>query len=133
MHSNVSVTALYAAINVAFNVGLAVRTMLMRRRHGVSLGHVNKKGESKEVLVAMRTHANNIETIMPALFLLLVCELEGGSDVILHVLGGSLFASRVLHAIGMPLRAPNFFRATGISVTWLVIACECVYAVLLRS
>ncbi len=132
MHSSIPITALYGAINVAFNVGLAVRTMLLRRKHGVSLGHVNKKGESKEVLVASRTHANNIETIMPALFLLLVCEISGGSSAILHVLGGSLFVSRVLHAIGLPMRAPNFFRATGMSVTWLVLIAECVYAVLLR-
>lgn len=132
MHSTIPITALYGALNIAFNVGLAVRTMMLRRTHGVSLGHANKKGESKEVLVASRTHANNIETIMPALFLLLVCEMSGGSSATLHVLGGSLLVSRIFHAIGMPLRAPNFFRAVGIGVTWLVILAECAYAVILR-
>lgn len=125
----VPITALYGALNATLNVGLAARIPIMRRRLKVSLG----TGDSKELLTAVRIHANNSEFVPLALVMLVVCELCGGKSLPLHVLGGSLFLARILHVIGMPRRAPNPFRAGGISITWLAIAAASVYAIMLRA
>jgi len=124
----VPITALYAALNATLNVALAGRIVLLRNKHGVSLG----TGESKELLQAVRVHANNAEFVPIALIMLLICELCGGKSMPLHVFGGVLFVSRILHAIGIPKRPPNAFRAGGVVGTWGVIVAASVYALLLR-
>ena len=76
---------------------------------------------SKVLDVMIRTHGNNAEFVPLALLLLLIAELMGGSPTWLHVLGGLLLVARVSHAIGMPLRAPNVFRASGATITSVLI------------
>ena len=49
------------------------------------------------------------------------------------VLGGTLLLARVLHAVGMPLRAPNLPRALGTGLTWTVIGVNAVWLLFLRS
>ena len=129
MSSMPVVTALYGSLNAIFNIALAARISRLRGKEGVSLG----TGESKALLVAVRTHANNAEFVPLALVLLLLAELCGGSSLWLHVLGGSLLVSRVSHAIGMPMRAPNPFRFIGTGVTWLMIVCGAGYVLWLRT
>lgn len=85
------------------------------------------------LLVAVRAHANNAEFVPLATVGLLLAELCGGSSLWLHVLGGSLFASRVAHAVGMPMRAPNPFRFMGTAVTWTTIVCGAGYVLWLRT
>ncbi len=87
----------------------------LRGKHKVTIG----LGDSPELLLASRVHSNNAEAVPLALvMMLLIAELMGGSAMILHIAGGALFAARIFHAIGMPRPAPNFFRFTGIAVTW---------------
>ena len=124
-----TVTALYGALNAVLNVALATRVSLMRIRQGVSLG----EGESKQLRVAVRTHGNNAEFVPLAIVMLLLAELLGGASLWLHVIGGSLFAARVAHAIGMPRKAPNVFRAGGNTITWVGIAATAAYALWLRT
>ena len=50
-----TVTALYGSLNAIVNIGLAMRVSTLRRRDKVSLG----TGESKDLLVAVRTHGNS--------------------------------------------------------------------------
>jgi uncharacterized membrane protein YecN with MAPEG domain len=47
-----------------------------------------------------------------ALLMLLIAELMGGSSAVLHVLGGS-FSPRVLHAVGLPMKAPSPLASSG--------------------
>jgi uncharacterized membrane protein YecN with MAPEG domain len=122
------VTALYGGLNAIFNIFLAARVSRARRSEKVSIGH----GESRSLLVAARIHANNAEFVPLAIVMLLLVELCNGSSLVLHVLGGSLLAARVLHVIGMPRKAPNFFRVTGTGLTWTIIVAASVYALFLR-
>ncbi len=124
-----AVTALYGSLNAILNIALAARVSRLRGTERVSLG----TGESKALLVAVRTHANNAEFVPLGVVVLLLAELCGGSSLWLHVLGGSLFVSRLSHAVGMPLRAPNPFRFVGTGVTWLMILCGAGYVLWLRT
>lgn len=122
------VTALYGGLNALFNIYLANRVSNARRAEKVSIGH----GESDALLLAARIHANNAEFVPLGIVVLLLAELCGGSSVMLHVLGGSLFVGRVFHMIGMPMKAPNFFRFTGTGLTWTMIAVTSGYLLWLR-
>lgn len=123
-----TVTALYGALNAMFNVALAARVSNFRRTEKVSVG----TGDSKVLLVAARTHANNAEFVPLAMLMLLLAELCGGASLWLHVAGGTVLAARVLHAVGMPRRAPNFPRFVGTSLTWGTIAALSVWVLWLR-
>lgn len=109
-----TVTALYGSLNAIFNIYLANNVSTIRRRDKVGLG----TGESKPLLVASRIHANNAEYVPLAIVMLLLAELCGGASLYLHIAGGSLLVGRMLHALGMPRRAPNPFRVAGTAITW---------------
>ena len=123
------VTALYGGLNALFNIYLANRVSNARRAEKVSIG----LGESDALLMAARIHANNAEFVPLAVVTLLLAELCGGSSVMLHILGGSLLVGRVLHVIGMPMKAPNFFRFTGTGLTWTMIVVTAGYLLWLRT
>lgn len=122
------VTALYGGLNALFNIYLANRVSVARRKHRVSIGH----GENDALLLAARIHANNAEFVPLAIVVLLLAELCGGSSTALHGLGGALLVGRVFHMIGMPRKAPNFFRFTGTGLTWGMIVATSVYVLWLR-
>ena len=123
------ITALYGALNALFNIFLANEVSRMRKKHGVSIG----QGEQPEMLVAIRVHSNNAEFVPLAIVLLLVAELCGGSKMLLHIAGGGLLIARVAHWIGMPRKAPNVFRFSGVGLTWLAIAGTAGYLLYLRT
>ncbi len=109
-----TVTALYGALNAILNIVLANRVSTLRRRDKVGIG----TGESKDLLLAVRIHANNAEFLPLALLMLLLAELCGGNSLGLHVAGGLLLGARIAHVVGMPRPAPNVFRFMGTAVTW---------------
>ena len=123
------ITGLYGALNAVFNILLANRVSSMRRRHDVGLGH----GESRELLVAARTHGNNAEFVPLAIVMMLIAELLGGASLILHLYGGMLLAARVSHAIGIARKSPNPFRFGGTAVTWTGIVAISGYVLYLRT
>jgi uncharacterized membrane protein YecN with MAPEG domain len=123
------ITALYGALNALFNIFLANEVSRMRKKHGVSIG----QGDHPEMLVAIRVHSNNAEFVPLAIVLLLVAELCGGSKMLLHIAGGGLLLARVAHWIGMPRKAPNVFRFSGVALTWLAIAGTAGYLLYLRT
>jgi uncharacterized membrane protein YecN with MAPEG domain len=125
----VPITALYGALNAILNILLAARISPARGKYGVSMG----TGDSKELLAMVRAHGNNAEFMPLGVLMILIAELGGGSNLWLHVLGGSLLLSRILHAIGMPMRAPNPFRFVGTAGTWTVILGASVYCLVLRA
>ena len=104
-----TITALYGSLNAILNIMLAVRVSSARRRLKVSTG----MGESKEMELAVRIHANNAEFVPLAIVVLLL--------------------ARVSHAVGMPLRAPNVYRVFGTVVTWTGIVVSAVYLLWLRT
>jgi uncharacterized membrane protein YecN with MAPEG domain len=124
----VPVVALYGSLNALFNIYLASRVSDSRRKNKVSIGHK----DNKEVELAARIHGNNAEFTPLALVMLLIAELQGGASLWLHVLGGSFFVGRVLHAYGMPKPAPNFGRFTGTATTWICIVATSIWILVMR-
>jgi hypothetical protein len=100
----------------------------MRRKHRVTVG----TGGKDHLELAVRMHGNNAEFVPLALLMLLICELSGGSSMLLHIFGGSLLIARILHVIGLPRPAPNVPRVVGTGVTWLTIIGTSAYTLLLR-
>ena len=93
----VPVTTLYAALLAC--VGLVLQQLAGRERlrANVSLGD----GGDPRLLVAMRRQANFVEQVPLALLLLALIELNGASQAWLHGLGLLLFASRIVHPLGL--------------------------------
>ena len=117
-----------------FNIALAGMVVRHRGKAGVSIGEVSpdRKG-AKDLAVAIRIHANNAEFVPLCILMMLLAELCGGSPFVLHLAGGILLVSRVLHVIGMPRPAPNVFRAAGVTGTWVLICALAAWTLVLRT
>lgn len=122
------ITALYGALNAIFNIFLANNVSTARRTKKVSLG----EGSDPAMLVAIRAHANNAEFVPLAIVIMLLLEMCGADRALLHIYGGMLLAARVAHWVGMPRKAPNPFRFSGIALTWTLIVAGAVYLLYLR-
>lgn len=123
------ITALYGALNAILNIYLANNVSSARKKAGVGMG----LGDSKELLVASRIHGNNAEFVPLALVMMLLAELCGGHSALLHTYGGLLLLARVFHMVGMPRKAPNFFRFTGVALTWVLIVAVSGWVLYLRT
>jgi uncharacterized membrane protein YecN with MAPEG domain len=124
----VPVVALYGSLNAIFNIYLANRVSTMRRKVKVGIG----TSGDKSLELAVRIHANNAEFVPLALVMLLVAELQGGHSAALHALGGTLLVGRMLHAYGMPRKAPNVPRFVGTAATWTTILVTSVWVLVMR-
>lgn len=122
------ITALYGALNAIFNIYLANNVSTARKVHKVSLGD----NDHPKMLVAIRAHGNNAEFVPLAIVIMLLLEMCGADRVALHVYGGLLFAARIAHWIGLPRKAPNVFRFTGVAATWTLIVAGAIYLLVLR-
>ena len=88
---------LYAGILGLISVGVAFPAGRLRGKLGVSIGD----GGSKDLLLAMRRHANFVEAVPIALILLVLLELNGVSKIAIHSLGAALVLFRICHAFGI--------------------------------
>lgn len=126
----VPIVALYGSLNAIFNIILALRVSQGRLAEKVPVGD---GGAKSALFLRSRIHGNNAEYVPLGIVMLLVAELSGGQSAVLHSLGGALLVSRIFHAFGMTRPAPNFFRATGIGVTWAMIVATAGYTLFLRG
>ena len=112
------VTTLYAALLGFLLIMLSWGVSKVRLREHVSLG----AGEISDLESAIRAHGNFIEYVPFALILLMLAESAVAQSWLLHTMGASLLAGRLLHAYG--IRQPggsNSYRKYGAALTWLMI------------
>lgn len=88
------VTAFYVAINAALMLLLGYHVVRTRRRTRTRLGDEGKP----EMLQAIRAHGNAVEYIPIALILLIMARWLGAGLLIIHAIGATLTAGRLLHA-----------------------------------
>lgn len=113
------VTPLYAGLLALWFVALAVRVVNRRGRYKVSLGD----GGHAELQRAIRGHANFSEYVPLALLLLGILELARFPPYVLHGLGATLLAARLLHGYALSFtRHFRLGRVAGAALTFLVIA-----------
>ena len=107
-------TSLYAALLGLFFTFLSVRTLLLRRKHKISLGDSG----NNEMFRAIRAHANFSEYIPLNLLLLYFVEVGHAPVFLVHSLGISLVLGRLVHAHGVSQLQEDFrFRVTGMALT----------------
>ena len=122
------ISPIYILLNIMLILVLAYRVVTLRRRYKVGLGD----GNHKELRMAIATHANAIENMPIALIVLLIAELNGGTDWVLHAGGMLLTVARIWHAMGT-LRhvGTSTGRYYGTVITWMYSVAMGFYAVLL--
>lgn len=87
------ITSIYAGLLVF--VYLILTALVIRRRLSlrISLGD----GGDKVILRYIRAHANFVETVPFALFLIFLIDYQDGAPFIIHALGIMLLLGRILH------------------------------------
>ncbi len=108
------ITMLTAGVSGILAVILALRVVLARTHHGISLGD----GGNADAIIRIRTHANFIENVPLILILMGLIESAQGESMWLKVAGALLILFRIAHFIGLPMRAPNPFRLVGAAGTF---------------
>jgi len=109
------ITALYAGLCGVFAVLLANHVLYVRLRTATQ-----PKWRPEAVL---RVQANFVENVPLALVLLLLMELNGAPDPVVHVFGMSLIVLRLLHAWGLSRNeGANYPRLIGAQGTFLLLS-----------
>lgn len=128
MHVSTPITALYAGALGILILVLAYRVVSVRRTLSIGLGD----GTNEILLRAIRVHGNAVEYVPIALILMLVLELNGASNVLLHGLGVALLAGRIAHAQGLTTSSGGSpGRLAGVLLSWGVIVVAALDALLL--
>ncbi len=109
------IVPVYAALLALLFVFLSIRTIRLRRRLQIAIGHK----EDERMLRAMRVHANFAEYAPFALLLLAFVELGSAPPLLVHVLAISLVLGRLSHAWGVSrLKEDYRFRVAGMAMTF---------------
>lgn len=98
------VTTLIASILAALFVHLSFAVIRLRRHHKVGLGN----GGVDDLERAIRAQGNFAEYVPIALILLACLELNGAPLWLIAILGITLVAGRLIHAIGINQPPPHF-------------------------
>ena len=111
----IPVSALYAGLHGLLAVVLANFVLFVRLRTG--------RVPEWQPDAALRVQANFIENVPIALVLLLILEIQGSPEMVLHLCGGSLLVLRLLHAYGLgTIEGANYPRLIGAQGTFVLIA-----------
>lgn len=109
-----SITPLYAALLGLLFVALSVRTLLLRRRLRIAVGD----GGNKQMLRAMRVHANFAEYTPISLLLIFMLKLAGAPRAWPHALCICLVVGRIVHAYGVSSVTEDYrYRVVGMAMT----------------
>lgn len=122
-----NITPLYAALLALLFVGLGVRTVSLRRKLGVAVGH----GDNPALHRAARAHANFAEYVPITLLMIFFVEINTGSTPWIHILCGLLVVGRLSHAYGVSQVEENYrYRVAGMALTFTAIICAALGIVL---
>lgn len=118
------ITTLYASLLAILFVFLSIRTIRVRRKQRIAVGDAG----DKEMLRAMRVHANFAEYVPLALILVFLVESNLAHPGFVHFLGATLLIARGTHAYGVSQVKENFkFRVSGMTATFTVLLASAAY------
>lgn len=114
-----TITPLYAGILAIWFVVLSMR-VVARRRAGINLGD----GGDPDMLRRIRAHANFAEYVPLILVMMAMLEMGGVlAPWVIHALGITLVAARLLHGIALAYTKKWFFgRFVGTLATFFLLA-----------
>ncbi|MCF2858781.1 MAPEG family protein [Pseudoalteromonas sp. SMS1] len=90
-------TGLFAAICTLFYIKLSLDVIKLRRRYKVGIGDAGHK----DLITAIRTHANFIEYTPLAVILIFILEYQNVSPIWLGTFASAFLIGRVLHALAL--------------------------------
>ena len=123
-----TITLLYAGILGLISIVLAFGVGSQRGATGVSIG----LGDSEELLVANRRHGNFTEYVPLALILMGLLEMNGVSNMTIHIFGAILVISRICHPLGLRADVMTHpLRAVGAGGTALLTVVMSVWAIVM--
>jgi hypothetical protein len=122
----IPVTGLYASLTFLLVGCLGANVSRMR---GVTKAAFTTSPLPEAAFRAQRAHGNATEWVPLLVIMLGVLELSGLSSMTLHLLGGTVFFARVLHAAGVLMKKPvsvvgatlTYALAVGMPITGLVL------------
>lgn len=108
--------ALWAGAHLTLLLVLAVLVVRQRRLHHVVFGD----GGQPSLVQAIRAFGNATEYVPSGLVGIAILAFAGASPMVVHVMGVTLFAGRVAHAVGLSRSGEvSILRTIGIVATWL--------------
>jgi uncharacterized membrane protein YecN with MAPEG domain len=108
---------LWSGLMILLLVVFGARVALGRTRHRVSLGD----GGNDQMILLTRTFGNAAEYIPLGVGAMTLLALLGASALEIHLVGGAMMIGRLLHPLGLAMRAPNWARIAAMSLTWLAL------------
>jgi uncharacterized protein len=121
-----TISLLYAGILGLIAIGVSFPAGRLRGTTNIALGD----GGNRELLLAMRRHANFAEWVPIALILIVLLELNHVPGSVIHVLGAVLVIARLIHAFGLrpdTMKAPG--RFVGAMATMLVVLVSSLWSI----
>jgi uncharacterized membrane protein YecN with MAPEG domain len=110
------ITGFYTGLLGLIMIVLQVLVVVARARHDTLFG----TGGKMELMLPMRRHGNFVETVPVALIALALAEVQGLGGIWLHLTGGLLVLSRLIHPFGLSQsRFALVLRVAGTSGTWI--------------
>jgi len=106
------ISVIYASLSGFLIVWLSLNVIKKRRKYQVSIGD----GRNEDLIISMAAQSNAIEYIPIALLLLFALEYNNANKLIVHLLGLSLIAGRIIHAKGL-LSSSLKTRVLGMQIT----------------
>lgn len=112
-------SGLYIGLSALLYILLAGRIITQRHKTRISLGD----GGDEELIKRIRAHGNFAEYTPLLLIMLVACELQGAPEGVLHILGATLLACRVLHAVFISMTPePIVMRQLTMGSTFFLLA-----------
>ena len=109
------ITPLYAAVAALLFAALSFRTLILRQKLGVPVGHSGDAGLER----AIRAHGNFAEYVPLTLLVIFFLEIQGAESIVIHTLCSCLVTGRAFHALGVSqLNEPTFLRVIGMGLTF---------------
>lgn len=123
-----NITLLYAGIFGLMSIPIGFLAGRLRGQTGISIGD----GGNRELLLAMRRHANFIEFVPLALIIIALLEMNNVPALAIHALCGSLVLFRLCHAFGIkPDTVKGAGRAIGAAGSTLVMLVASIWAIII--
>ncbi len=108
--------ALWTGLHLILLLVLSVLVTRQRRKHHVEIGD----GGVVALQQAVRAFGNATEYVPAAIGAMAVLALSGAPPILIHAVGLTLFAGRVLHGFGLSRStAATWPRAVGVLATWV--------------
>lgn len=121
------ITLLYAGIFGLMSIGIAFQAGSLRGQTNISIGD----GGNRELLLAMRRHANFVEVVPLALIIIALLEMNGVPALAIHALCASLVLFRLSHAFGIkPDTVKGAGRAIGAAGSALVMLVASIWTII---